>query len=282
MTSTKKIFEKINSELIHQYDERECKNLTYMLMQELLNIDRTGIIVNRNFKMDISKEEKLANAISRLQQHEPVQYILGRTYFLNRSFFVEPGVLIPRPETEELVNLIIRNNHIEAPVILDICSGSGSIAISLDLEIAGSKTRGIEKYTQALDVSRKNNDALQSSVLFEKSDILKMEILEYNYDIIVSNPPYIPVKEAISMNLNVTRYEPSQALFVENHAPLIFYERIIHLAKEGLNKQGKLFFEVHENYAHEVLQIGNEILTVNGKVFKDMQGKDRMIMFSKA
>ena len=216
----------------------------------------------------------------RLLKHEPVQYVLNECWFYGLKFYVDKNVLIPRPETEELVDWVIRN--IKFPFkdlkILDIGTGSGCIAISLKRKLRKAEVWACDISNEALAVAKRNADNLQADINFIQLDFLNEE--ERNklpsFDIIVSNPPYIPQKDKETMQQNVVAHEPHTALFVSDNNPLVFYTAIADFATQHLSKDGSIYCEIHENLGKEV----SEIFLQNKFIFemkKDMQGKERMI-----
>ncbi|MFZ9027882.1 MAG: peptide chain release factor N(5)-glutamine methyltransferase [Crocinitomicaceae bacterium] len=218
-------------------------------------------------------------ALKRLLKNEPIQYILGETEFFGLRFDVEPGVLIPRPETEELVAWVSGSHKNESGTIVDICSGSGCIAISLAKSMPGFNVVGLEISDEALEIAAKNNDKLSGNVDFRKFDALGTA----NYkdlkgtDVWVSNPPYIPFSDSHVMAENVLDYEPHVALFVEDNDPLIFYRIITENAKLNLKAGGWVYFEIHEDNAYGVKDLFTQNGFVNIEVRKDLQNKPRMV-----
>ena len=218
-------------------------------------------------------------ALKRLLKDEPFQYILGEAEFYGFRFDVGPGVLIPRPETEELVSWTNESHNNESGKIVDVCTGSGCIAISLSKSMSNFNVIGLEISDEALEIAANNNQKLSGNVDFRKFDAL--ESASYSglkdTDIWVSNPPYIPYEDMQIMAKNVLNYEPLIALFVENDDPLVFYRRIIENAAHNLKPGGWLYFEIHEDYAEGVKGLFDQNGFVNIEVRKDLQDKPRMI-----
>lgn len=230
----------------------------------------------------ISSEEsfKLENAISALIKQEPLQYITGIAPFMQHSFLVNNAVLIPRPETEELVSWILEDftDLTNSTTVFDIGTGSGCIAISLSLSSSFFKVSAIDVSKQALVVAKKNNDQLNAAVTFYETNILNQnEWGASQMDIIVSNPPYIPPEECADMKLNVLDFEPKLALFVPQDHPLIFYEAIIDFALKNLKTGGHLYFEINPNYKEKLLKLFEEKEQFLVTTRKDIFGKTRMI-----
>lgn len=259
------------------YEEMEAESLTNMLFTEHLAIPRTVRLTSPNLELPKATFEKYQLAMDRMLQNEPIQYILGYGYFFDRKFTVNEATLIPRPETEELVDLVIRENKSRSGLsILDIGTGTGCIAISLELGLNAAQVTGWDISGQATEVARRNATALGSKARFETQDALKV-LPEETLDIIVSNPPYIPEPERVTMLPNVLRYEPPTALFVPDKDPLLFYRRIADIGKVSLSPQGKIYFETHEDYGESVARM----LEAQGyreiEVLKDLNGKNRMV-----
>lgn len=271
----KDIFNQVKRSLTNIYDEVEASNITFLLLEKLLKIRKQDVILNDVCVVD---DEIVLQAISRLSLHEPIQYVLGEAHFFSFDFKVTPSVLIPRPETEELVALIIEENkEKENLIIVDIGTGSGCIAVVLAKKLKKPTVYGIDISTGALEMARENAQRNEAEVIFLESDILQAA-LSMSADIIVSNPPYIRELEKAQMQTNVLDFEPSQALFVPDELPLLFYEKIISLAQHSLRFGGKLYFEINESFGNEIvslLQLSNSFHEV--KLIRDLQGKDRMV-----
>jgi release factor glutamine methyltransferase len=218
-------------------------------------------------------------AAKRIAQHEPLQYVLGSAYFFGMDLHVNSSVLIPRPETEELVRWILEtikpNNH----SVLDIGTGSGAIALALKKAQSSWNVCGVDVSKEALQVAKRNSTELQLIVEWKEVDILEGNLPEGNWTCIVSNPPYITVLEGSEMRQSVIEYEPHLALFVPEKDPLLFYRRILELAN-NCETVNQVFFEIHENYADETLALG-ESMGWKGELKKDLQGKPRMLLLTK-
>lgn len=268
------LFNKCWSSLTGIYDKREAKNIVFQFLEDSFGISRMDIMLKESVKYtSVDLEDKL----ERLKKMVPVQYVTGIAHFMGRKFQVSSAVLIPRPETEELVDWIIRENKIERPTIWDIGTGSGCIAISLALGIPYAKIMASDISREVLQIAETNNSKLGTDVAFITSNIFNKEPRADKMNIIVSNPPYIPQKEKKSLSKNVTAFEPPETLFVLDNDPLLFYKKI---ANEGLKKfksPGKLYFEVHENYAQEVGAYLENVGYKNIEIKKDMQEKERMV-----
>ncbi len=219
--------------------------------------------------------------VKRLLDHEPIQYVTGIAPFYGYMFDVDAGVLIPRPETEELVHLIsssIKSRKIASPKILEIGSGSGCIPITLNLLHPDAQITSIDVSDDALKIARRNNIKLKTQVDFRNIDFLDEDVwdsLVAQYDIIVSNPPYIPNQEKKLMSTNVLDFEPHLALFVEDFDPLIFYKKIYNYSLQNLTKEGQVYLECNEYNALDVQELFAR--GFQAEVIKDIQGKDRMV-----
>lgn len=255
------------------YPSREAQNIIHALLEDAHGISKTDLLTEKEINLNT---EVLNDQIDRLLNHEPVQHITGVAHFYGRTFNVNRNTLIPRPETEELVDWIVSENDKTKPVIWDIGTGSGCIAICLAESILDSRVLGYDISEEALTMAQSNVDGEMSNIEFQKLDILN-SAPDGQADIIVSNPPYIPVSDKKEMSANVLEFEPEISVFVEDDDPLLFYRRIAEVAMERLNSGGILYFEIHERMGEET----RELLTVLGyedvQLRQDLQGKDRMI-----
>lgn len=271
----------ITKELKAIYDEREATNMAHLLLGHFYGLDRMAIILNDEFSLVEDSEKSLAKAIDELNQHKPIQHILGSVEFYGCELKVDERALIPRPETEELVDWIVTENTVEAPSILDIGTGTGCIPIALKKAIPNARVAAVDVSEVALTLAQGN--AKQNGV---EVDFRPLDILENNFpfdllDIVVSNPPYIPESDKAEMSSNVLSFEPHLALFVENHDPLIFYRRIAELAFQHLKIGGILYFEIHERFGKEMIKLVEDIGFTKVLLKKDLQGKDRMLQAQK-
>ena len=264
------------------YEQREAANIADWVLEHLTGWKKIDRVINKTLPLTSVQSEILERYITQLSDHRPVQYVLGEAWFQGMPFFVNESTLIPRPETEELVEWLINDyRHFQGKelVILDIGTGSGCIPISIKKRLPFARVMSCDISKEAIQVAAKNSAALGAEVEFVESNILDERIWkEYPaLDIIISNPPYIPQSEQASMSANVIHHEPHLALFVPENNALIFYEAIVQLAERKLKRQGSIYYEIHENLATAV----TELLEKNGfhdlTVRKDMQGKDRMI-----
>jgi release factor glutamine methyltransferase len=273
---------KLKESLLPVYEKRETGRISGMIMENLTGLSQTQRLILKEKDLTQQQEKKLQDFIAQLLQHKPVQYVLHEAWFFGMKFYVDEHVLIPRPETEELVELIIKQPSLKHPAILDIGCGTGCIAIALKKKLSTSTVYGLDISEQALRISKKNAVVNQVDIEFIQNDILNLseDLLLPGLDIIVSNPPYIKKSEASQMNLNVLNFEPYLALFVPDNDALIFYKAIVAFSLTHLKNEGKLFFEINESLGKEI----KSLLQANGfsniEIKKDVYGKDRMVLAS--
>lgn len=268
-------------ELANIYDVREIESFFDVIVEDLMQLNRMEVGFKKNETLDPLKEKEFTSILEALKTKQPLQYILGHAWFYGRSFNVNPSVLIPRPETEELVQWIIQStNKKDALEMLDIGTGSGCIPITLKIELPNTKISAIDISADSLNTATANATLHKTAIQFQQLDILTTNQLSRHYDVIISNPPYIPEKEKSAMHENVLEHEPHLALFVPNEDPLLFYKKITALAENHLNKNGLLFFEIHYDQADAIQQMisqhGFEV-----ELRKDIYGQDRMIKAKK-
>jgi release factor glutamine methyltransferase len=262
------------------YEQEEIQGFYSLLLQEKLGINRVEAVLQSESVLDATIEIECREILKRLQNFEPIQYIFNRTYFCDLPFILNSNVLIPRPETEELIYWItsqFKNDSSKNLKILDIGTGSGCIAVSLAKLIPNAEVSAMDISREALQTAQENAKINQVQMHFMEADVLKMHSLETSFDIIVSNPPYVLAHEKSKMRENVLNFEPHQALFVPDTNPLIFYEKIADLAIRHLNKNGQLFFEINEAYGNEVRDLLVEKGFVDVELKKDLFGKLRMV-----
>jgi len=269
----------IRDSLSHLYCEQEIESISKLIFEKVLGFSRLQVHLNQHETISSANLTQITEIVNRLIQFEPIQYILGETEFYGLPLKVNPAVLIPRPETEELVDWIIHDCSRINPIILDIGTGSGCIPIALAKNLTGATAEGWDISADALKVAEKNAEINQVRVNFICADVLNLNYAErqQKYDIIVSNPPYITPSEQRSMLKNVVDYEPHIALFVPETDPLIFYRIIAEIAINALKPGGKLYFEINEQFGIETV----DLLTLKGFkniiLKKDINGKERMI-----
>ena len=280
--------------LCPRYDEGEAKAIVRLLLDSRFNMSLTTIVTGGIEQLNNEEKAWLEHAVNRIKEGEPVQYVLGETEFCSRTFYVETGVLIPRPETAMLCERI-KEDHNQAycalqppePIkVLDIGTGSGCIAITLALDLDNSDVTAWDVSADALIIARKNAHSLKAKVNLLLQDILQpAETLPYAnsekgwFDIIVSNPPYITEREKASMHVNVLQHEPRQALFVPDDNPLLFYRAIAHYARLALKRGGELYFEINPLFANELKNMLQQEGFNNVQIFTDQFKRER---FAKA
>ncbi len=282
--TVKEFYAKNIEALTEIYPAGEAITITKIILEHFGKISPTEIASEGKKIVEPAIIEVMNVALSKLLNYIPVQYITGKAWFYNLCFTVTNSVLIPRPETEELVLEIIQFLKKNSPKeILDIGTGSGCIAITIKKNVPNAQITALDVSQEALTIAEKNAADNNVAVNFLQLDFLKEEnyIPLPKYDIIISNPPYIPQNEKISLDKNVTLNEPEIALFVPDNDPLIFYKKIMIFAEAHLKKEGRIFLEVHEDFAKETADIFvNANYTVTIK--KDMQGKDRMVVVNRS
>lgn len=274
---------KLSATLNTVYEKREAEKIAEMVIENITGFTRSEKILHKQDLLLTDQLEKFENYTAELLRHKPVQYVLRKAWFAGLKLYVDENVLIPRPETEELVDLILRDlssQKLPGSKILDVGTGSGCIAIALNKKISSSAVYALDISAKALEISKENAVANNVNINFIEADILNIdsEIYLPDFDIIVSNPPYVTHSEAQEMDENVLLHEPELALFVPNNHPLIFYEAIADFAISHLNKEnGKLYFEINEMMGEKITTM---LLTKGFSdviLKKDFQNKDRMI-----
>ncbi len=267
---------------LHPFFEREeIRFYFYWCCEHFLNLSKTQVISDPDFRISESMLLKFNFAIKDLKAHKPIQYVLGSCDFAGLRLDVTPDVLIPRPETEELVRKISEENPNFSGSVLDICTGSGCIALALKKQFPNANVQGLDISEKAIGVAKENARKNDLNVDFFVGDILDMDTISQKLDLIVSNPPYVRNSEKKQMQANVLDYEPYLALFVDDEDPLVFYRAIINFAQEHLNPKGKIYFEINENFGREIKEMmefsgGSEI-----SVCRDFRGKERFVVSDK-
>ncbi len=268
----------IKSELEGFYPETEIRSFSQLMIEKVTGFSRTEIIVNKNTLFSDEQHQEIESFIKKLKKFIPIQYILGETEFYGLTFNVDESVLIPRPETEELVDWIRKENDRSASLnILDIGTGSGCIAISLKHEFPKSVVDAFDISDQALITAQSNAYRNNLEVNFTKVDILNAPDFNRNWDIIVSNPPYVLENEKVTIHPNVLDNEPHLALFVPDNDPLLFYRNIAQFALRQLKPGGRLYFEINRKYGNATMDLLVESGFTDIELRKDISGNDRMI-----
>lgn len=278
--SLSQIHDSFLSSITHIYDKNEAENIWHLIIDNLTGINLKSNN-NSNFSPDGCFIDMINQIKRRLQKGEPIQYILNEAWFYDIPFFVNPHVLVPRPETEELVNWVIKETQIHNLTIVDIGTGSGCIPIILKRKIPNAEVISCDISEEALHIAQKNAAKYKTDIQFLHLDFLNSENWKTlpKANIIVSNPPYIPQKEKTTMHNNVVLYEPHQALFVNDEKPLIFYEALAAAGKKILYPGGKIYVEIHENFGSQTVELF-EKEGYKTTLKHDMQGKDRFIKAS--
>jgi release factor glutamine methyltransferase len=271
-------------ELQSLFDEMEIDSFFFMILDDVKQVTKVALVLNPLLEFSKEEEQKVTEILSELKLQKPIQYILGKTEFYGLPFLVNENVLIPRPETEELVELILvqsSKSNGENQKILDIGTGSGCIPISLKKNLPSAEVFAIDVSEKALEVAQKNAAINQVEIHFIQTDILKAEKLEQSFDVIVSNPPYVRNLEKVEIKPNVLEFEPHLALFVEDTDALLFYRKITQLAKNHLSESGKLYFEINQYLGKETVALVESFGFKNVQLLKDIYGNDRMISAEK-
>ena len=280
------------------YDESESTNIALLALEDITGMEKPALRMAKEQQLATVEEEKVHAHLSRLLNHEPIQYIMQKAWFYGMELYVDKNVLIPRPETEELVDWIVKDLKAsaldvfkKAPTdadvtgqlkILDIGTGSGCIALALKKAMPKAEVWGCDISEEALNVARRNGAALDIRVDFQGINFLEeaQQTFLPTVDVIVSNPPYIPLQEKESMQANVVAHEPHTALFVPDEDALLFYRGIAQFAKKRLYQNGRIYLEIHENLGNAVVELFRKEGFENIERRKDMQGKERMVKAS--
>ncbi|MEN7550665.1 peptide chain release factor N(5)-glutamine methyltransferase [Rapidithrix thailandica] len=276
-TSAKTLWLAIKAKLTEIYSEPEAGAMAFWVMEYIYRLPKTSVLADVTVQPQTAR---LSTVMQRLLAAEPIQYITGVSDFYGLEFFVNQHVLIPRPETEFLVDQIVTEFKNKGSItLLDVGTGSGCIAVSLAKNLPQAKVLAVDISSGALDVAQRNAARHEVKVQFTPMDILRATLEPFpELDVIVSNPPYIRDSEKSLMHKNVLGFEPDTALFVPDTEPLLFYERIASLAMLSLKKSGKLFFEINEAFGQEMRELLEKTGFHSVEILKDLQGKDRIAM----
>lgn len=283
------LFRDVTKALSVVYDQHEARAVAFMLLESLLHVSRVDILSDKDTTFSSLQRNQLQGMLDRLLKHEPVQYVLGEAEFCGLTLEVGPEVLIPRPETEELVQWICDDlDGAASPSILDVCTGSGCIALALSHRIAEASVRAIDISQAALAIASRNASRLHLPVSFRHADALggnpfgdEEGSVRPMFDVVVSNPPYIRQCECSAMDANVIDYEPEQALFVPDEHPLLFYEAISHAAFARLKPGGAIYFEINRDYGQQILAMLSSVGYIAPELRRDVFGNDRMVRATK-
>ena len=276
------------------YEEQEAGSIAALAMEHLTALQPKELLFQKEAELTKDQESSLQQVIQRLQQHEPIQYIMNKAWFYGLELYINPDVLIPRPETEELVDWIVKDTRAagldvferttaEADEttqlkILDVGTGSGCIALALKKAMPRAEVWGCDISDRALNIARRNGALLDIRVDFQSVDYLDVAQQKHlpSVDILVSNPPYVPQRDKEDMRPNVLQYEPHSAMFVSNDDPLLFYRALLAFGEHRLHKAGVIYMEIHENLGASIRELfekgGYQVM-----IRKDMQGKERMV-----
>ena len=272
--------------LKNSQDEQEIESFFFILTEYLHNLKRVDVALNPNFELSEAEVEKWNAILAQLQQEKPIQYITGEAWFYSLKFEVNENTLIPRPETEELVEWILNSSITQHPspnIILDIGTGTGCIPIALKANLPQANVSAIDVSEKAIEVAKRNAELNKVEVNFIQANILEVEDLSQlpsSYNIIVSNPPYVRNLEKQEIKKNVLDYEPHLALFVEDTDALLFYRKIAQLAIKNLSPNGLLFFEINQYLGKETVELLQNLGFKNIELKKDVYGNDRMVKCS--
>ena len=273
----KETLAKLRTALIPIYGKYETDAIIRLIFHKLKGWNLTDMLIHQGDELSDFVKDEIDGILKRLLNHEPIQYILGEARFHGLDFIIEPGVLIPRQETDELIDIIIDENKDKEDLkVLDLCTGSGCIAIALARNLPFSSICGVDYSEEAVKVAEENNNLLKTKVIIQKEDIFDW-MPESKYDIIVSNPPYVMDKEALSMEKNVLDFEPHDAIFVPDDNPLIYYKRIKEIAEKSLNMGGRLYLEINPLKSEELKDLLEKGNFSEVTVIKDSSGKNRFI-----
>jgi len=274
MMKLKEAIEQLKAGLTGVAQPQEVQAMIRVICEDIFNYDPVDVALRQESELPEFAQERVTELIARLRRHEPLQYIVGSARFHGHKFKVTPAVLIPRPETEQLVDLIVEENRGSDLRVLDMGTGSGCIAISLARALKFACVDALDVSRDALAVARDNAAALKVKVRFFESDMLQPQPAA-SYDIIVSNPPYICWSERESMERNVKDYEPGQALFVPDNDPLLFYKSIAPYAMQSLEKGGRLYLEINQRFGDEVKRLLEDCGFDEVRIIDDSYGKVR-------
>lgn len=271
----------INHSLKNLYPPEEIRSFTRLMLEHVCGLPPYLLPVSKDKKLSVAQANAVHRIVERLKQWEPIQYILGETSFCGLMFCVTPQVLIPRPETEELVGHIAGDYAGRRPSVLDICTGSGCIAVALAHRLPGSGITALDISAEALHVASGNARRNQVEVSFVRADVLSVgqagKAIGGSFDLVVANPPYVRESEKAGMEKNVLLYEPPLALYVADNDPLIFYRAIARLSQEKLKEDGALYFEINAQLGKETTGALEEEGFGNITLLRDIAGKERFI-----
>lgn len=282
MKNSKALFQEVLSAITLKEKREEIQAITFILLESICDITRIEIMSGKIIPYTDETARTLRKFIERINEGEPVQYVVGEEYFFGRKFQVNPCVLIPRPETEELVRVVLswaahRKKFTDTLRVLDIGTGSGCIPVTLFHEIGNVQVYATDISNAALSVALKNADVLQANITFIEHNILKENLPVTDLDIIVSNPPYVTERERARMKSNVLNFEPHLALFVSDDDPLLFYREIAVRAMQALKISGLIAVEINENFGKDVSELFHEAGFKDVEILTDIADKPRIV-----
>ena len=273
----------LQTSLKGEYSESEIHVLGMLILEKLTGFSRIWLLIHKELKLNDEQNIIASQYLERLKNHEPIQYILGETEFYGLKFKVNPSVLIPRPETEELVEWVKPPHPPKGgflsgtPTLLDVGTGSGCIAVALKKKFPSANVSAMDISPEALALAKENAALNEVNIEFIQDDILHPAAIDRKWDVIVSNPPYIPASEQRYLHKNVTDFEPHLALFVQDNDPLIFYRKIAEFALSHLTAGGRLYVEIHQSLGRQCCQLLESMGFQSVELRKDLSGNDRMI-----
>lgn len=278
MMNSKDLFRDLRKRITLSQEASETDSMLYLILESVVGITRSDIIAQKAVSLTLAETSKLDLILSHLNKSEPIQYILGKAHFYGLEFQVNPSVLIPRPETELLVEEVLKRASNGSGKILDIGTGSGCIAITLAKKLSQKTVTAFDISDAALQTAAENARQLNVKVDFQRVDILKDEIPLRELEFIVSNPPYIAVSERKAMNNNVLDHEPHLALFVPDNDPLVFYRAIAEKGMQALKPEGRIVVEINERFGKRTADVFRMEGFTEIEIVKDLQGKDRIVV----
>jgi len=269
-------------QLYEMYGDREAANIADIVIENITGFKKVDRLINKQFPLNEEQLQLLNDYTNELLKHKPVQYVLNEVWFAGMKLYVDENVLIPRPETEELVEWIVKtvaSRKSQVASILDIGTGSGCIPVALKKKLLSVEVHALDISEEALTVAKRNAVTQQTEINFHLLNILDKNLWRQlpKFDIIVSNPPYVTQGEASSMQKNVLQYEPHLALFVDDEDAMKFYKAIAEFGLYHLNNNGQIFFEINEMMGKQICDLLNQYRYLNIELKKDLQNKDRMI-----
>jgi release factor glutamine methyltransferase len=273
------LLRKLTEELEVLYGKNEAKSISFLLIENIFGWYKTYVIAGEPLEgFSDAIFERIASHMTRLKKFEPIQYVLNEAHFYGRKYYVDSSVLVPRPETEELVSLIISQHKSKSEIkIIDIGTGSGCISITLDKEMPPTEVYAMEINKDALNIARKNASLLNSKVMFVQDDIFNFQPSYPMFDVVVSNPPYVTESEKGLMHKNVLDYEPSIALFVPDEDPVRYYQAIVQFCDYYLLEGGKIYLEINERLGNKVMDVLRQRNYKEIYLFKDFNNKNRIV-----